>query len=92
MGIAEKAQYEIVKSIVEAGGDAPIAQPTFEWRHGRLYLRVEHMLELRWKTMAEVVHGVVEFGYAYGTFELEFQVLDQKEGVVGSGSVGMGYT
>lgn len=92
MSIVEKAQYEVVSSVVRARGDGPIAQPTFEWRHGRVYVRVEHGLELTWLVMAEALHGVVEFGYSYGFFGCVFTVLDDTAGVVGSGSVGVGYT
>lgn len=80
-----------MRAVVEARGDGPIAQPTFEWRHGRLYLRVEHGLGLTWLMMADALHGVVEFGHSYGFVACQFTVLDDVVGVVGSGSVGVGY-
>ncbi|KAF6236260.1 hypothetical protein HO173_005891 [Letharia columbiana] len=92
VGIVEKAQFEIVQSVVKARGDAPIAQPTFEWRHGRLYVRVEHELALTWLVMAEALHGLRDFGDEYGFWGLSFTVLDDTAGIVGSGSVGVGYT
>lgn len=82
-----------MNAVVRARGDGPIAQPTFEWRHGRLYVRVEqqHRLELSWLVMAEALSGVLEFGYTFGFFGCEFTVLDDAVGVVGGGSVGVGY-
>lgn len=53
---------------------------------------MEHGLELTWLMMAEALHGVTEFGYSYGFFGCQFTVLDDAKGVVGSGSVGVGYT
>ncbi len=91
-GIVEKAQYEVVKSVIAAKGDAEIAQPTFEWRHGRLYVRMEQeRLEMRWETMAEALHGLMEFGWMFAFVECEVTVLDDGQGVVGRGSVGTGY-
>ena len=93
VGIVAKAQYQIVNAVVRARGDGPVEQPTFEWRHGRLYVRVEqqHRLELSWLVMAEALSGVLEFGYTFGFFGCEFTVLEDTVGVVGSGSVGVGY-
>ncbi|KAM0804552.1 hypothetical protein BDR22DRAFT_818180 [Usnea florida] len=91
LAILTKAEFEVVKSVVQARGDGPIAQPTFEWRHGRLYVRMEHQLELSWLTMAEALYGIVQFGYDYGYLGCQFTVLDDTAGVVASGSVGMGY-
>ena len=91
LAILAKAEYEVVKSVVQARGDGPIAQPTFEWRHGRTYVRMQHELVLSWLTMAEALYGIVQFGYDYGYLGCEFSVLDDTAGVVASGSVGIGY-
>lgn len=80
-----------MNAVVEARGDGPIAQPTFEWRHGRLYVRMEHQLELTWLVMAQALHGILDFGDEYGFRGCVFTVLDDTKGVVGSGSVGLGY-
>lgn len=81
--------------MVEARGDGPIAQPTFEWRHGRTCVRAEqHELGvggLSWLVLAEALHGVREFGETFGVFGCQFTVLDDTVGVVGSGSVGVGF-
>ncbi len=81
--------------MVEARGDGPIAQPTFEWRHGRTYVRVEQRDlaggGLSWVVLAEALHGVREFGETFGVFGVRFTVLDDTVGVVGSGSVGVGW-
>lgn len=55
-------------------------------------MRMEHGLELTWLGMAEALHGVAEFGEEYGGFGFGFTVLDDVKGIVGSGSVGVGYT
>ena len=47
---------------------------------------------MRWSMMAEALHGVVNFGHTYGFMGCHFTVLNDQEGVVGSGSVGVGYT
>ena len=52
----------------------------------------EYRLELRWQTMAEALHGILDFGEAYGFWECQLTVLDQDDGVVATGSIGMGYT
>ncbi|KAL8754002.1 MAG: hypothetical protein Q9184_005250 [Pyrenodesmia sp. 2 TL-2023] len=68
--IAAKAQFEIVKGVVDSRGDAVIAQPNFQWcsNHGRkpVCLRVNHTLEsgFRWSELSQAVKAVVEFGWS----------------------------
>ena len=59
-----------------------------------MYVRVEQyrLGALRWVVMAEAVHGVVEFGETFGFFGSEFTVVEDEAGVVGMGSVGVGYS
>lgn len=49
MDIAAKAQFEIVKGVVDSRGDAVIAQPNFQWcsNHGKkpVCLRLNHTLQ-----------------------------------------------
>lgn len=91
LALLTKAEYEVVKSVVQARGDGPVAQPTFEWRHGRLYVRMQHQLELSWLTMADALYGIVQFGYDYGYLGCQFTVLDDTAGPVATGSIGTGY-
>ncbi|KAL8917809.1 MAG: hypothetical protein Q9208_007738 [Pyrenodesmia sp. 3 TL-2023] len=67
--IAAKAQFEIVKGVVDSRGDAVIAQPDFQWcsNHGKkpVCLRVHHTLEsaFRWSDLSQAVKALVEFGW-----------------------------
>lgn len=53
---------------------------------------MEHQIDtLTWRMMSEALHGLAEFGHEYGWFGYVFTVLDDAMGVVGTGSVGLGY-
>ena len=47
-------------------------------------------LDMRWATMSDALQGLMDFAYDYA-ISMQFTVLDDKQGVVGSGSVGRGY-
>lgn len=47
-------------------------------------------LDMRWATMSDALQGLTQFAYDYA-ISLQFTVLDDEQGVVGSGSVGTGY-
>lgn len=90
--VAEIAQYEVAGSMVAAKGDAPIAQPTFEWRHethSRTFIRMQqHSVgTMRWETLSQALHGIMQFGWTFNHFVMfQFTVLDD-EGVVATGSL-----
>lgn len=91
--VVEIAQYEVASSMVSAKGDAPIAQPTFEWRYEmyRTYIRMQqHSVgTMRWETMSQALHGIMQFGWTFNHFvAFEFTVLDDK-GVVATGDLGV---
>jgi len=85
-------RYEIVQGAIKARGDAPIAQPNFEWHLGRLHVRLNNPnLELTWMVMSEAIQGLRMWGWDVGFITTEFTILDDTVGPVGSGTIGMGY-
>ena len=45
LAIGHRAQYEIVKAVVQNHGDGPIAQPNFQWCFGYLCLLINHQID-----------------------------------------------
>lgn len=81
-----------MQAVVQNRGDGAIAQPNFEWRHGRLYIRVNSPnLELTWLTLSEAIKGISQFGWGVGWIATEFTVLDDVAGPVATGNVGLGF-
>ena len=91
LSILVRAQYSVVKSVVAARGDGPIPQPNLKWNFARLYVSVNQQLEMTWLMLADTLTGIEDFMQDYGYVTVQFTVLDDTAGPVGSGNVGLGY-
>ena len=90
--ILTNPRHEIIQNLLIHRGDDRIAQPNFEWRRGRLYIRVNSShLVLTWRMMSEAIYGIRQLGWDMGFWVADFTILDDDAGVVGSGNLGLGY-
>lgn len=43
--VARKGEYEVVKAVINAKGDGEAIPYSFEWRSGRVFLRINHKID-----------------------------------------------
>ena len=91
MSILFRAQNEIIQGLLENRGDALIRTPNMIWRQGKLYVTVNHHLELRWSVLAEALDGIFNFFGAFYDTTCSVTIFDAKAGILGEIIVGMGY-
>ena len=73
------------------GGTAPVPEVRYQWDEGRTAIKISRPMAragLTWLDMADTVEGIRLFFEQCGAwFELQFEILDDDEGPVGTGWV-----
>ena len=93
LDLTAKAQYQVLKAVIQARGDGPVSQPNFEWSENKLYIRISRPLaqeDLTWLMLADTLEGIRVFFDGQGWFETSITILDDTAGPVGSGSITYG--
>lgn len=86
-----RAQAEIVKNVVANRGDGAIPTPNIIWRHARHFVTVNQHLQLPWSTLSQSLTGLMDFYDRYYVTTLSVMILEDKAGILGELTVGMGY-
>ncbi|KAL8852977.1 MAG: hypothetical protein Q9221_002125 [Calogaya cf. arnoldii] len=74
--------------MIKARGDIPIpAGMLLHWAHGRASLTIQHMPLLRFGDLAEVLAALGSFQSQYGAAEAAFHFSNDKDEILGAGSV-----
>lgn len=94
LDLTAKAQYQIVKAVIQARGDGPVPQLNFEWCEKKLCIRISRPLaqqDLTWLILADTLEGIrLFFDGLQGWFETSITILDDTVGPVGEGSITFG--
>ena len=85
-----RAQAEIVKNVVTNRGDGTIPTPNIIWRHARHFVTVNQHLQLPWSTLSLSLTGLMDFFDRYYATTLTMMILEDKVGILGELTVGMG--
>ena len=86
-----RAQAEIVKNVVTNRGDGTIPTPNIIWRHAHHFVTVNQHLQLPWSILSQSLMGLMDFYDRFYAMTLSVMILEDKAGILGELTVGIGY-
>lgn len=84
------AQNAVFRGAVAYGFNTTIPQSGLEWAYGGCWLQLNNASpqHMTWLDAADVLLGIKGFMREYGVWTLNFDVKDERRGVVGRGYYG----